>query len=200
MAEEVKAPETKVETIEAAKDWRSEPGAIAMAKQISELSEKLNARTAAEEAARKEAEETRLKAAGDFETLKTNALAEADAKVAAAEARVRNAEIKALTAGIIDEDIREGVIAKMEKLGSDVDMNAWISEYKTTKPQLWQQQLFPMQGSNQQAGRVNNNQPSVDWAKVKKLYTNGGNPQQTAAAINEVQKFLNKEGKLPPGF
>lgn len=196
---ELKSENTQAQTTPETTDWRSQPGAIAMANQIKKLQEALDAKAAAEAKAQQEAQERKLKEAGDYEALKASLEADAKTKIAAAQSEVRRAKIEALAAGILDEDAREGVIAKMERLGAEDDLSKWLNDYKAAKPHLWQQSVIgPLVGGQQSGGRPNTSDGN-EWTAVKADFE-GKDPKKVAAAFQKVEQYRITNGKLPPGF
>jgi hypothetical protein len=140
------------------------------------------------------ATENEAKARGDWEKIANTAKAELEA----AKAEARSARIESLVAGIADEDAREGVIRKMEKLPVDSDYKKFVDEYRAKRPELWQSTSFPAPATPPQGAGISQDS-NTNWSKVDAML-NGGLPQQVADATNIVAAYAAKNGgKLPPG-
>lgn len=199
MSEEVKAPEVKTPTTDeiGGDVIRNHPLFRAATSEIPKLRSELEAMRNAESERRRLIAEEKAKASGDLEAFKAQEKARYDSEITAARAEAKRAKIEALTAGILDEDRREGVIAKMEKLAADVDMTAWIYEYKTSKPHLWQQELFPVQGSQQQGGRPSTKTATLTRVQLEEM-KKSTDPKIRAEAYDHMDRLWKTTGKTMP--
>jgi len=164
------------------------------------LAKDLGEKNAAEENARKSAEEARLKAAGDYESLKTKLETEAQAKIDAAERKARDAEIKALVASIPNERNRKSVLWDMQNiLEPGTDLAKYIDDLRVKEPALFAAGAAPLFSGQQQGGRSNNGDSAIDWKAVNTA-ANSGTPQQVIQALNQIGAYTSEHGgNMPPG-
>lgn len=200
MTDEIKVPETTETTtpvvapqVDATND-RESPWFRGVVKQLTEEREKTARLEKAIADSKRQAEEADARARGDWEKIANTAKAEAEA----AKNEARMARIEALVAGIADEDAREGVIRKMEKLPVDTDYRKFVEDYKTKRPELWQSTSFTAPENPPQGAGVSS-ESNTNWSKVN-IMLNSGTPQHVADATNAVEAYVRKNGgKLPPG-
>jgi hypothetical protein len=177
-------------------DVREHPAFRAVTTQLTELRAQVAAAKQKELEQAKLAEEAKLKAQGDYETLSKKMAAERDAERAQLEAERRSLKLQAALAGITDDLARDGAIARC---APDADIDKYVFELKSSRPDLWQSTTFapsrvPPQGARAQS------QSGTDWEKIKQNL-NHGNPKEVAAGITQVLEYQKaNSGKLPPGF
>lgn len=200
MSDEIKVPVTNETTTPAAIP-QVEPTNERESTAFKAVIKQLNDERAAREKLQKEvadkerlAAENEAKARGDWEKIANTAKAELEA----AKAEARSARIESLVAGIDDEDAREGVIRKMEKLPIDSDYKKFVDEYRAKRPELWQSTSFQAPATPPQGAGISQDS-NTNWSKVDAML-NGGLPHQVAEATNIVSAYAAKNGgKLPPG-
>ena len=176
-------------------NWRNEPGAKAMAKQISDWKTKFETLESEIKQREDEAKRKRLEEEGKFKELAETEKRKREEAEASYKAKERRLTLEAKLAGITNELAREGAIARC---GPDADIEEYVAKIRKEHPDLWKApgvsaSAEPAQGEQSTGGQ------SDEWTTVNKDY-NSGDPKLVTPAELKLNKYRQEHnGEYPPG-